>query len=166
MLSTVFTYLHPNTHFLPFSLSLINLMASVDVKHHVYLLHLHTPSPPPLLPIPDKPYIYLPVSVAVHRPLSLRGHPAALSLSLLSLAAVLPPGKRTDAPERSRWWHQHDVPLRRLTLSLLMTSLENNQRKCEIWNPEAFFLVCISMWKDFHQNAQYRKPILLQDGEI
>ena len=47
-----------------------------------------------------------------------------------------------------------------------MTSLENNQRKCEIWNPEVLFCFGISMWKGFHQNAQYQKQILLQDGEI
>ena len=33
--STMFTYLHLHTPFCP---SLINLMVSVDVKHHVYLL--------------------------------------------------------------------------------------------------------------------------------
>ena len=39
----------------PFSPSLISLMVSVDVKHHVYLLY-DTRSTSPLVPVPDKPY--------------------------------------------------------------------------------------------------------------
>ena len=41
----MFTYSHLHTHFSP---SLISLMVSVDVKHHVYL-HLHTPFSPSLI---------------------------------------------------------------------------------------------------------------------
>ena len=40
----------------------------------------------------------------------------------------------------------------------VMMSLENDQYKREMWNPYDFCLLfCISMWKDFHQNAQHWK---------
>ena len=41
MLSTLFTYLHLHTYLPPFSPSLINLMDSEDIKHHVYFNNLY-----------------------------------------------------------------------------------------------------------------------------
>ena len=72
----------------PFSPSLISLMVSVDVKHHVYL-HLHTPPPPPFSPS----LISLMVSMDVKHHVYLHLHtpsplPPTFSPSLISLMVL------------------------------------------------------------------------------